>query len=147
MRTTMTRPSWDDYFLGIAGAVAARADCTRRQVGAAVVDTQRRIASTGYNGAPSQGGSCLAGDCPRGALDAVAPGSSYDTDAGACIALHAEQNALLWADPARLRGGTIYITDAPCNGCLRMLKGSGLAHVIWPGGDILLLTPEDQLQS
>lgn len=99
-----TRPDWDDYFLGIAEAVARRADCRRRHVGAVLV-ANNRIVATGYNGAPSGGPSCLAGQCPRGLLDsaAVAPGSSYDTGAGSCVALHAEQNCLLYADRSRPR--------------------------------------------
>lgn len=47
-----TRPDWDDYFLGVADAVAVRADCRRRQVGAVIVSEDRRIISTGYNGRP-----------------------------------------------------------------------------------------------
>lgn len=130
------RPDWDEYFAGIAVAVAARADCRRRRVGAVVV-SGRRIRSTGYNGAPSGGPSCLAGECPRGLSSTadVAPGSSYDTGAGACVALHAEQNALLWAAPDEIAGGTIYITTAPCDGCARMIAGSGLARAVWPGGE------------
>lgn len=62
------RPSWDEYFLGIAKAVAVRADCTRRQVGAVIV-RDNRIVATGYNGGPSGGPSCLSGQCPRGQLD------------------------------------------------------------------------------
>lgn len=46
-----TRPDWDSYFPAIARAVAGRADCSRRQVGAMVV-RDRRIVSTGYNGSP-----------------------------------------------------------------------------------------------
>ena len=129
----MTRPDWDTYFLGIAAAVAQRADCSRRQVGAVIVK-EHRIVATGYNGAPAGGPSCLAGECPRGRMSKtdVAPGSSYDTGAGACVALHAEQNALLWsARPDRI-GATIYITDPPCDGCARLIAGSGLAHVAYP---------------
>jgi len=33
-----TRPSWDDWALGIAHAVATRGDCTRSQVGALLMD-------------------------------------------------------------------------------------------------------------
>ena len=128
----MSRPDWDDYFLGIATAVAARADCSRRQVGAVIV-SERRIVATGYNGAPAGGPSCLAGECPRG-LSAVAPGSSYDTGAGACVALHAEQNALLWSSRADRAGAAIYITCPPCDGCARLIAGSGLGRVVYPNG-------------
>lgn len=124
----MERPDWDTYFLGIARAVAARADCTRRQVGCVIVDADHRILATEYNGAHPGGPSCLAGECPRGQSD-VAPGSSYDTGAGACIALHAEQNALLFAR-ASVKGATLYCTDAPCGGCSRMIQGAGIGRVV-----------------
>lgn len=132
----MTRPGWDDYFLGIAAAVAARADCTRRQVACVIVDDRHRIVSTGYNGAPAGHPGCAsAGACPRGRATAeeVPHGSSYDTGAGACIAVHAEANALIYGDATRYRGGTAYITHAPCDGCARLLAGAGLLWVIWPG--------------
>ena len=130
-----TRPGWDEYFLGIATAVAARADCRRRRVGAVLV-SNNRIVATGYNGAPSGGPSCLAGECPRGLMDpdVVAPGSSYDTGAGACVALHAEQNCLLYADRSRAESATIYVTHEPCDGCRRMIAGSGVNRAVWPGG-------------
>jgi dCMP deaminase len=129
------RPDWDDYFLGIAAAVSARADCRRRRVGAVLV-ANNRIVATGYNGAPSGGPSCLAGECPRGLQDpaTVAPGSSYDTGAGACVALHAEQNCLLYADRSRAESATIYVTHEPCEGCRRMIAGSGVTRAVWPGG-------------
>lgn len=153
----MERPSWDDYFMSIAWVVAARGDCTRRVVGAVIVDKERRIASTGYNGAPSGGPSCLAGECPRGkhyetgnelmfgeplcacgelwpCFQAVTPGSSYDTGPGACVALHAEQNAILYADRNRLEGATIYITATPCDGCRKLIAGTKIERVVWPTG-------------
>ncbi|WP_207203789.1 deoxycytidylate deaminase [Actinomyces minihominis] len=59
-------PTWDEYFLQIAHAVAARAKCTRRKVGAVIV-LDRRIIATGYNGAPPGEVDCLEGACPRAA--------------------------------------------------------------------------------
>lgn len=61
-----TRPDWDTWALGIASAVAARGDCTRRQVGAVILGADHRIVACGYNGGRPGGPSCLAGDCPRG---------------------------------------------------------------------------------
>lgn len=127
------RPTWDAYYLGIARAVSARADCTRRKVGAIVVKGDR-IVSTGYNGAPAGRPGCLsAGACPRGRMSAaeVAPGSSYDTGPGACIALHAEQNAILRAG-LECRGAVLYLTDPPCDGCARLIEGAGFARVVHP---------------
>ena len=60
-------PGWDDYFLGIATAVSARAKCTRRRVGA-VLTIDHRIIATGYNGAAPGEDDCLMGACPRGQL-------------------------------------------------------------------------------
>ena len=129
----MDRPEWEEYFLGIAKAVAARADCRRRQVGAVVVDVEKRIASTGYNGSYPGGPSCLAGDCPR-AFSTVVPGSSYDTGPGTCHAVHGELNAILFADRERLRGATLYITDEPCNGCAKHIRSTPISRVVWPEG-------------
>jgi len=135
----MKRLSWDDYGLHIASAVSLRADCSRRKVGAVIFDTEHRIASTGYNGSYPGGPSCLAGECPRANSD-VSPGSSYDTGPGACHSVHAEANALLFADRQRLEGGTLYITDEPCQGCMKLIKNTTLARVVWPGGECVRRT-------
>lgn len=125
------RPDWDSYFLNIAVAVAARADCTRRKVGAVIVDADHRIIATGYNGAAAGAPGCLSdGACPRGqlSLDELPAYGSYDN----CIAVHAEANALLHADGRHTRGATLYITDKPCSGCERLIEGAGIIRVVHP---------------
>jgi dCMP deaminase len=126
------RPSWDEYFLDIAMAVATRADCTRRKVGAVVVK-DRRIRATGYNGAPAGEPGCIS--CPR-RVSTVAPGSSYDTGAGACVAVHAEANALLYCDREDLIGATLYLTTDPCEGCQKLIRATGVVRVVWPEGEL-----------
>lgn len=123
------RPDWEEYFGEIADAVSARADCTRRRVGAVIVDADHRILSTGYNGAPSGQPGCLEGACPRGAkgYDEVAALSSYDN----CISIHAEANALLYARTS-LVGATIYVTCKPCNDCAKLIAGSGIVRTVFP---------------
>lgn len=150
---TDPRPSWVDYFLNVADAVAVRADCTRRKVGAVVVDAKtKHILATGYNGAaPGEPGCLSAGACPRGRHHLVSttnkcacgnswpcsvaavPGSSYDTGPGACTAIHAEGNALLRAGQ-QARGNWLFCTDKPCDGCMRLVKGAGIHMVVWYSG-------------
>ena len=124
------RPEWDDYFLAIAKVVSTRSDCTRRKIGS-VITRDNRIVATGYNGAPSGEPGCVDLPCPR-SRSSVEPGSSYDTGAGACIAIHSEANALLYADRDKCQGATIYISDEPCDGCLKLIKGAGIAKVVSP---------------
>ncbi|MEU7570339.1 deaminase [Micromonospora sp. NPDC049240] len=133
----MTRPDWDTYYLEkLAPAVATRADCTRRRVGAVIVNADHRQIGQGYNGAPPGEPGCLtAGACPRGQMSnaEVAPGSSYDTGPGSCISVHAEVNAILDAGGrAACLGATLYVTDAPCDGCARIIRAAGIARVVHP---------------
>jgi len=79
------RPAWDDYFLDIVGIVANRATCVRRRVGAALV-RDRRILSTGYNGAPSGLRHCLEIGCLR-ELNNIPSGERHEL----CRGLHANR--------------------------------------------------------
>ncbi|MGD9281971.1 MAG: deaminase, partial [Desulfobacterales bacterium] len=58
------RPSWEDYFMDIAKLVAKRSTCLRRAVGAIIVK-DKRILSTGYNGAPTGVRHCTEVGCLR----------------------------------------------------------------------------------
>lgn len=130
------RPSVEEWGVRMAEAASSRAECTRRLVGAIVLDSDGRIVGAGYNGAPAGKPSCLDGACPR-AFSGVAPGSSYDTGPGSCIAIHAEANALL--DAGRLaRGGQLFVSTSICDGCLRLAKGSRIVwvHCRKPNGEI-----------
>ena len=127
---THERPSFDSYFLGLARSVALRADCTRRRIGCVLVDADRRVIATGYNGAPAGEPGCLSsGACPRGQLsyDEVPKDSNYDN----CISIHAEANALLYAR-ASVKGATAYITDKPCPSCAKLLRGAGIERIVYP---------------
>lgn len=134
---SLDRPDWDTYFLDLARAVAARADCTRRQVGAVLVGPDRRVLSTGYNGAPPGVPGCAsAGACPRGrqGKDAVPTRTSYADGAGACIALHAEVNAIMYSRPASRSGATMYVTCEPCPQCYAVCEAAGITDIRWPEG-------------
>ena len=99
-----TRPDWDEYFLNIAREVGKRATCLRRRYGAIIVK-DKIIISTGYNGAPRGETNCIdSGICERERLH-VPKGERYEL----CVAVHAEQNAIINADPDKMNGATIYI--------------------------------------
>lgn len=120
------RPSLDEYYLGVAAAVAARGECVRRRVGAVIVSGET-IVATGYNGAPPGRKSCLDGACPRALSDAT-PGTGY-AESG-CSVIHAETNAIIRAGRERCEGATIYVTDAPCDLCRPLIVAAGIARVV-----------------
>jgi dCMP deaminase len=121
------RPSWDEYYMTIARAVATRSNCIRRSVGALIV-VDNAIIAAGYNGTPMGVQNCCDGGCPRCASD-VAPGEGYDS----CVCVHAEQNAIVLA--ARhgnaTHGGTLYSTLRPCFGCAKESIQAGIAEVVF----------------
>ncbi len=123
------RPDWDTYFMDIAQVVARRGNCIRRKV-AAVVVSDHRIISTGYNGTPRGVRNCCDGGCPRCASDAPS-GTALDE----CICAHAEENAITQAAyyGIRLKGATMYVTISPCLTCARMIINAGIAEVVYSG--------------
>ncbi len=116
-----TRPSWDDYFMGITFQVAKRSTCDRAHVGAIIVK-DRRILTTGYNGAPAGLPHC----------DEIGHLMINDH----CVrTLHAEQNAIIQAalHGVSVAGGTIYVTHQPCLTCAKMIINAGIRRVVYAG--------------
>jgi dCMP deaminase len=114
------RPSWDEYFIAITRAVATRATCSRRSVGAVIVK-DKRILATGYNGAPVGMRHCNHED-------------GADMRNGHCTrSTHAEQNAIVQA--ARygipIAGGSMYCTDSPCLTCAKLAINAGLVRIVY----------------
>jgi len=120
------RPSWDEYFMQIAELVSTRSTCLRRQVGAVIV-RDKRILSTGYNGAPRGLRHCAEVGCLRERLG-VPPGERHEI----CRGIHAEQNAIIQAayHGVSIRGGTIYTTHFPCSLCAKMIINASLATIV-----------------
>jgi len=114
------RPSWDEYFCAITRAVASRATCSRKSVGAVLVK-DKLILATGYNGAPAglrhcdhaDGKDLLNGHCARSA--------------------HAEQNAIVQAarHGISIDGATLYCTNNPCLGCAKLLINAGIKRIVY----------------
>jgi dCMP deaminase len=120
------RPSWDDYFMRIAHVVAERSTCMRRHVGALVV-MDKRILSTGYNGAPSGLPHCREVGCLR-QIHKVPSGQRHEL----CRGLHAEMNALLQGSRhgVGMEGSTLYSTHVPCSLCTKMIINTGVVRVV-----------------
>jgi len=124
----MTRPTWHEYFVSITKQVATRSTCLRRKVGAIVVK-DKRILTTGYNGAPKGVENCLeAGTCLREELG-VPSGERHEI----CKGLHAEQNALLQAayHGVSIKDSVIYCTTQPCIMCSKMIINAGIRKIYY----------------
>lgn len=125
----VNRPTWDETFLEIAKIVSERATCSRRKVGAVLVQDNRIIA-TGYNGAASGAVHCIDGGCPRGKLSYEDAPAGADYNTYPCVAIHAEANALLRAGHAASKGGTLYVTTAPCQQCWNLIQAAEVGRVV-----------------
>jgi dCMP deaminase len=124
------RPDWDEYFLDIASLVSRRSSCRRRSVGAVLV-RDRRILTTGYNGAPTGLRHCIELGCLR-EQHRVPSGERHEL----CRGLHAEQNAIIQAalHGVSVRGATLYCTNHPCVICAKMIINAGATKVIFRDG-------------
>ena len=124
------RPSWDQYFMEITQVVAKRSTCQRRQVGALLVK-EKRILSSGYNGAPSNLPHCSETGCLRQQLN-IPSGERHEL----CRGLHAEQNAIVHAamHGITIKDATIYITNQPCVVCAKMIINGGIKRVVFLEG-------------
>lgn len=120
----MERPKFDDIFMELAVNLAKRSHCIKRHVGA-VLTKDTRIISIGYNGPPAGTHNCDVEwpeqGCPR------------DSKGGCSLAIHAEQNALLYAvkNKTEVKGATLYVTLSPCLACARIIYTMGVERVIF----------------
>ena len=124
---------WDERFMSLAETVADWSSCFQenRHVGAVVVK-DKRILTTGYNGASSGIMSCAErGECLRRVKN-IASGTMQEV----CYAVHAEQNAIIQAAKlgVSLEGAEMYVTHQPCVICTRMILNSGIKRVIYKNG-------------
>ena len=117
----MIRPFWDKYFMEITELVSKRSTCLRRKVGAIIVK-DKRILTTGYNGAPRGLPHCLEIGCLREEKK-IAFGERQEL----CRGLHAEQNAIVQAAlyGISIQGSILYCTNQPCITCAKMIINSG----------------------
>jgi dCMP deaminase len=120
----MSKLSFDQIFMNLAGDLAKRSHCVKAQVGA-VLTKDTRIISVGYNGPPAGTHNC----------DEEWPETGCARDArGSCsLALHAEENTILYAvkNGAKLEGATMYTTLSPCLPCARLIFSAGITKVYY----------------
>lgn len=114
-KQSVERPSWENYFLNIAQAVSLRSHDGETQVGIVIVDENKRILATGYNG------------FPPGAEDSVLPNLRPDKYP---FMVHAEINAIA-ASRQDLRNSTLYSTHSPCRECAKAIITAGVKKVIF----------------
>ncbi|GAA3536893.1 cytidine/deoxycytidylate deaminase family protein [Nonomuraea rosea] len=125
------RPDWDTYFLNIAADVALRGDCVRDRVGAVLVNGDRRIVGTGYNGVRSGLPGCIERPCER--VSKALRGESICPGYSDCRSTHAEANVLLEADWKSCQGANLYTSRQPCTSCVKLIRSAGVSLVIYPG--------------
>ena len=127
----------DEYYLGIALAVAKKSTCLKKQYGAVIVKNDE-IVSTGYNG-PVRGEphctKCTKVSCDKDMLE-------YSS----CPACHAEMNCIISASRDEMLGATLYLAGyitytgeenlnvEPCEICLRLIKNAGIDRVVTNNG-------------
>ena len=124
---------WDVRFMDMAFVVASWSSCYQenRQVGAVIVK-DKRILTTGYNGASSGIMSCKEkGECLRKKLN-IPSGTRHEI----CYAVHAEQNAIIQAAKlgVSVEGATMYVTHQPCSICAKMIINSGIKRIVYKNG-------------
>lgn len=122
----IVRPDWDQYFMKLAFLVAERSTCRRHHVGAVIV-RDKRILTTGYNGAAANTVDCLKLGCLREQLG-IPSGQRHEI----CRAIHAEQNAIIQAGlhGITIKGSTLYCTHSPCILCAKMLVNAGIQKFV-----------------
>ena len=117
----MPHISWDEYFMGVAALSAKRSKDPNTQVGACIVNEDKRIVGIGYNG------------FPRGCNDDVFPwgkGNADPLENKYPYVVHAEANCIL-NTTEKLKGATLYVTLFPCNECAKLIIQSGIKHLVY----------------
>jgi dCMP deaminase len=120
----MSRPDFDDIYMELAVNLARRSHCIKKHVGA-VLTKDTRIISIGYNGPPSGTHNCD--------VEFPAEGCARDSKGSCSLAIHAEQNAILYAvkNNTSVDGSTLYVTLAPCLACARIIFSMGIKKVVY----------------
>lgn len=120
----MSRPDFDDIYMELAVNLAKRSHCIKKHVGA-VLTKDTRIISIGYNGPPAGTHNCD--------VEFPSEGCARDSKGSCSLALHAEQNAILYAvkNNTSVEDSTLYVTLSPCLACARIIFSMGISKVVY----------------
>jgi dCMP deaminase len=113
--------SWDEYFMGIALLSAQRSKDPSTQVGACIVNDDKKIVGVGYNGFPM--------GCNDDELPWEREGAFLETKYP--YVCHAELNAILNSISRDLKGCSIYVALFPCNECAKAIIQSGIKEIVY----------------
>ena len=113
--------SWDEYFMSVAALSAMRSKDPNTQVGACIVNKEKKIVGTGYNGFPL--------GCSDDQLPWDRTGDVLDTKYP--YVCHAELNAILNSISRDLTGCTLYVVLFPCNECAKAIIQSGIKKIVY----------------
>lgn len=115
---------WDKRFLNLAKEISTWSKDPSTQIGAVLVNDERRILATGYNG------------FPRGVWDS--PDYYQDRETKYKYVVHAEMNAIYNAtyNGISLKDSTLYVWGLPvCAECAKGVIQVGIKRVVMPRGD------------
>jgi dCMP deaminase len=113
--------SWDEYFMGLAMLSSMRSKDPSTQVGACIVNKEKKIVGIGYNGFPI--------GCEDDEFPWEREGEWGETKYP--YVCHAELNAILNSNSSDLKGSSIYVGLFPCNECAKAIIQSGIKEVVY----------------
>lgn len=122
------KKNWDNYHLTIAESIAQNSKDPSRKVGCVIVDENNAIVSTGYNG------------MVQGADESKL---SWERPMKYHFVVHAEANALIYAK-RNLENCTAYVTDAPCDNCLKLLLQAKVRTIVYTSAWIMQNRSSDE---
>jgi dCMP deaminase len=108
---------WDLRFLRLAHEIATWSKDPTTKVGCVIIDSERRIVGTGYNGFPR-----LVPDFEEYLKD--------KTEKRLRV-IHAEMNAMQFST-GKLEDSTLYCTHHPCAPCAGIIIQKGISRVVVP---------------
>lgn len=112
--------TWDEYFMSLSHLSGKRSKDPSTQVGACIVNQNKRIVGIGYNGMPY--------GCNDDEYPWEREGDFMNTKYAYVV--HAELNAIL-NSTAPLKNCSIYVSLFPCNECAKAIIQSGITEVVY----------------